>query len=165
MKIDIISYTDEQFAALTETQLQEIRLVQAEKDELTAKLEKAKEKEYYRILKNGTARSMLYEQACERLQAEYETEVERLRNGLVFYLQYTCRGNDTSADSAPYIVNYALSYEERYVIVRDYYMSAYDDGEERFEAFRMDTIARNYLGEYYATLSDYIRAYAEDTEI
>ena len=36
MKIDIISYSDEQFAALTETQLQEIRLVQAEKDELTA---------------------------------------------------------------------------------------------------------------------------------
>ncbi|MBR2341819.1 MAG: hypothetical protein IKA72_05375 [Clostridia bacterium] len=165
MKIDIISYTQEQFAALTETQLQEIRLVQAEKDELTAKLEKAKEKEYFRFLKSGTSRSMLYEQACERLDADYQTEVERLRNSLIFYLQYTCRGNDTSVDDAPYIVNYALSYEQRYVIVRDYYMTAYTDGAERFEAFRLDTIARNYLGEYYATLSDYLRAYAEDTEV
>lgn len=165
MKIDIISYTDEQFAALTDTQLQEIRLVQAEKDELTARLEKAMEKEYFRFLKNGTARSTLYEKACERLQTEYETEVERLRNGLIFYLQYTCRGNDSSADDAPYTVNYSLSYEERYMIVRDYYMSTYSDGVERFEAFRLDMIARNYLGEYYATLSDYIRAYAEDTEV
>lgn len=165
MNIDIISYTEEQFANLTETQLQEIRLVQEEKDELTAKLEKAKEREYFRILKNGTARSQLYEKACERLQEEYEAEVERLRNGLIFYLQYSCRGNDTSADSAPYTVNYALPYTQRYVIVRDYYMSAYTNASERFEAFRTDTIARNYLGEYYATLSDYLRAYAEDTEI
>lgn len=165
MNIDIISYTAEQFAALTEGQLQEIRLAQSEKDELTAALEKGKEREYYRILRNGMARSKLYEQACERLQAEYEREVERIRNGLVFYLQYSCRGNDTSADSAPYIVNYALPYEERYAIVRDYYMNAYTDGAERFEAFRLDVFASNYLGEYYGTLSAYLRAYAEDTEI
>lgn len=165
MKIDIISYTDEQFAGLTEAQLQEIRLVQAEKDELSARLEKAKEKEYFRILKNSTMRSLLYEQACARLDAEYEAEGERLRNGLIFYLQYTCRGNDTSADDAPYMVNYALSYEERYVIVREYYMSAYDDASQRFEAFRLDVIARNYLGEYYATLSDYLRSYIEEGDV
>ena len=40
MKIDIISYTEEQFAGLTEKQLQEIREVQAEKDLLFAKLDK-----------------------------------------------------------------------------------------------------------------------------
>mgnify|MGYP003300003350 CR=1 FL=1 len=162
MKIDIISYTDEQFAALTETQLQEIREVQAEKDQLFAALNKKKEKEYYRILESGTLRSMLYEQACARLDEEYEAEVERLRSGLVFYLQYSSRGDDSSADSAPYIVNYALSYEQRYVIVRDYYMSAYSNPTERFEAFRVDPIAGSYLGEYYATLSSYLRAYAEN---
>ena len=163
MKIDIISYTDEQFAALTETQLQEIRQVQAEKDKLSAKLEKAKEEEYFRVLENGTARSLIYEQSCAKLDEEYAVEVERLRNGLIFYLQYSSRGNDTSADSAPYIVNYALSYEQRYVIVRDYYMSAYNNPTQRFEAFRMDPIAGGYLGEYYATLSSYLRAYAENS--
>lgn len=162
MKIDIISYTDEQFAALTETQLQEIRLVQAEKDELFAKLEKAKEKEYFRILGSGTARSTIYEQACARLDEEYEAEVERLRNGLIFYLQYSFRGEDSSVDSAPYIVNFALPYEQRYVIVRDYYMNTYSDPKERFEAFRMDQVAGSYLGEYYGTLSSYLRAYAEN---
>ena len=164
MNIDIISYTEEQFAGLTEKQLQEIREVQAEKDLLFAKLEKAKEKEYFRVLRNATMRSGIYEQACERLEAEYEAEVERLRNGLIFYLQYTCRGNDTSADEAPYMVNYARAYEQRYVIVRDYYMSAYTNASERFESFRLDTIARSYLGEYYATLSDYLRAYIEGSD-
>ena len=165
MKIDIISYTAEQFATLSESQLQEIRLVQAQKDELYAKLEKAKQKEFFRILSSGTARSMLYEQSCASLEAEYEAEVEKLRKGLIFYLQYSSRGNDTSVDSAPYVVNYELSYEQRYIIVRDYYMSAYTNASQRFEAFRMDVVARNYLGEYYGTLSDYLRAYAEDTDI
>ena len=41
MKIDIISYTDEQFAQLTEEQLLEVRSAQLKKNRLDRKLENA----------------------------------------------------------------------------------------------------------------------------
>ena len=48
MTIDIISYTDEQFAAMTEEQILEVESVQLKKNRLTKKLGEEKRTEKFR---------------------------------------------------------------------------------------------------------------------
>ena len=154
--IDIINFTDSQFAAMTRGQLQEITTAQQKKNRLQKKLRDALRKEKYRLVKNGLFHSDLYALTEERLTAEYENEVELIKQRLLFYLRYSMKPeSSTAVSNAPYKVDYALSDAERLSIVKGYYETAYTDGVERFEAFKNDKIARSYLGELYAPLYDY----------
>jgi hypothetical protein len=54
MVIDIISYSDEQFAAMTDEQLLEVQSAQMKKNRLMAALEEDLRKEKYRLIDNGT---------------------------------------------------------------------------------------------------------------
>ena len=144
MEIDIISFTDEQFAALTEEQLLEVENVQMKKNRLTEDLEEEKRKEKFRLLKAGVFRSGIWTGICDSLDASYEREVEWLRDGLLFYLRFASKPPEET--SAPYEVDYSLSYEKRLEIVREYYDSTYSDPEEKFPAFKQDKVAFNYLG-------------------
>ena len=69
-------------------------------------------------------------------------------------------GGEDSDESAGYIVDYSLSYAERYVIVRDYYF-AIADSEERMALYRADDVARAYLGAYYSTLYNVLDVYSK----
>ena len=108
------------------------------------------------MIENGTYLSSMWPLIHEKLQKEYEQEVEIIRDALLFYLRFTLKP-DTS--DAPYLVDYSLSEEERMYIVKDYYMEKYSDDKERFEAFKADEIAVQYLGELYAPMYDYFRSY------
>lgn len=154
MEIDIISYTDEQYAALTSEQLLEVQSAQLKKNRLDFKLEEEKRKEKHRLLTNGVFLSKVWELYCEKLQAEYEAEVENLRDSLLFYLRFSARP-DGAETEAPYIINYSYSMEERLAIVREYYDETYPNGVDRFNAFKADKVAPPYLGELYAPLYDY----------
>ena len=158
MEIDIISFTDEQFAALTEEQLLEVENVQMKKNRLTEDLEEEKRKEKFRLLKAGVVRSGIWTGICDSLDASYEREVEWLRDGLLFYLRFASKPPEET--SAPYEVDYSLSYEKRLEIVREYYDSTYSDPEEKFPAFKQDKVALNYLGELYAPLYELYAAQA-----
>ena len=107
MEIDIISFTDEQFAALTEEQLLEVENVQMKKNRLTEDLEEEKRKEKFRLLKAGVFRSGIWTGICDSLDASYEREVEWLRDGLLFYLRFASKPPEET--SAPYEVDYSLS--------------------------------------------------------
>ncbi|MBQ8885812.1 MAG: hypothetical protein IJY62_05550 [Clostridia bacterium] len=152
MLIDIITYTDEQFAALTEEQIREVESVQTKKNRLTEALEADKRAEKFKLVKKGIFRSAVFEKLCAELEEAYSVEVENLREGLLFYLRFTTGANGLSA---PYAVNFALTYEERAKIVKEYYDSHYAEPTERFEAFKGDGVAKTYLGEYYSLLFDY----------
>ena len=156
MTIDIIAYTDAQFAALTEEQILEVESAQLKKNRLTAQLEEDKRREKYRLLEAGVFRSAVWERLCAELQAAYDQEVENLRDGLLFYLRFTAR----PGGEAPYPLDYALTYEERLAGVREYYEKTYTDAGERFAAFAADETAKGYLGELYAPLYE---LYAEQT--
>lgn len=158
MTIDIISFTDEQFAFLSETQIQEIKNVQAQKDELTSALAEKKRKEKFRLTKNGVFRSAIYDSICAALDVEYAATVESLKERLLFYLRFSSKVNDTESENSPYVVNYSLTYEERYNIVKEYYLETYSDGAERFNAFKADKVAPKYLGEFYSTMYDYLNS-------
>ena len=155
MEIDIISYTSEQYAKLNDAQLLEVQSAQMKKNRLFRKLSQAKQDEKNRLIENNTFLSELWELYCARLEEEYEQEVDAIRDGLLFYLQYSVR---TGGEDSPYTINYALTMEERLAIVRAYYETNYTDATERFEAFKQDKIAVGYLGEYYAPLYDHFLA-------
>lgn len=152
MIIDIISYTDAQYAALTEEQLLEVKSAQLKKNKLDSALEEEKLAEKHRLIDNGTFLSNVWELYCAKLQAQHDTEVENLRESLLFYLRFSAKADSSDVG---YTVDYALSIEERFAIVKQYYEMHYTDGAERFEAFKADKVAVAYLGELYAPLYDY----------
>ena len=60
MHIDIISYTDVQFAALTEEQLLEVKNAQLKKNRLEDKLNEDLQKERQRLIENGIFLSTIF---------------------------------------------------------------------------------------------------------
>lgn len=154
--IDIINYTSEQYAELSDEQLLEIKRVQLSKNRLTRRLEENKKKARFRLIENGTFTETTWECIREELEKSYTQEVDSLREGLLFFLQYGHRG-ETTESVAPYLVDYSLSGEERAIIVRDYYMNTYSSAVARYAEFRDDAVAKRYLGEYYAGLHDYLK--------
>ena len=154
MDIDIISYSELQFSELTEEQLMEVRNAQMKKNKLMAKLDKDLETQKYRLVENGIFLSSIWKNVQWELTAAYETEVENIRNALLFYLHFALK-QEGDQESKDYTVDYSLPMEERFRTVQFYYEAAYMDPTERFEAFEMDKVARRYLGEYYAPLYDY----------
>jgi hypothetical protein len=135
--IDIIDFTNVQYSLLTKGQLQTIRTAQQKKDRLYRALQKALRKAKHRLVKNGVFRSGIYTMLEERLTEEYEEEVDVIRQGLLFYLRYSMK----PTQSAPYEVNYSLTDEERFNIVKRYYEGTYSDPDALLEAFNADKIA------------------------
>ena len=158
MEIDIISYTDEQFASMTDEQILEVENVQLKKNRLTERLKEKKRGEKFRLLKAGVFRSGIWENICAALEESYNQEVESLRDGLLFYLRFASK---QEGDSAPYTVDYSLTYEQRLAVVRGHYDSAYPDPKRKFEAFKGDKVALKYLGELYAPLYELYSFQAE----
>ena len=151
MEINIISFTSEQFSKLTNDQLADVKTAQMKKNRLEMELEREKRALKSKMLKNGMLRSEQYTLLMEELVERYGMEVENVRDGLLFYLQYSMK----PSGEAPYTVDYTLSDTERFEIVKEYYEEWYPDVEERFYTFKEDTIAMQYLGELYAPLYDY----------
>ena len=155
MQIDIITYTEEQYAAMTQEQLKEVRSAQSKKDKLKLKTEEFLQKERDALVEKGIFNSNLYDMIKKKAQKEFEDEVEFIRESLIFYLRYSVDPEGVGME-APYEVDYAQSYETRYGVVKAYYETAYTDGEERVQAFKADKFAASYLGELYAPLYDYL---------
>lgn len=151
MKIDIIPYTDTQYAALTEEQIQEVKATQLEKNRLERALSEAKLKEKHRLIERGIFLSGIWDAYQAKLQAEYDQKIENLRDSLLFYLRFSTKPD---AYGTGYTVDYDLPVEERLAIVRQYYESTYPDASKRFEAFKEDKIAVVYLEDLYAPLYD-----------
>ncbi len=159
MTIDIISYTDEQFASLTLEQLKEVREAQTQKDKLSAALEEELQEAKDSLVRKGIFNSSIFSLMQSKLQAEYAQKVELIRDGLQFYLKYSMQPDGSTWD-APYPINFALSYEARFNVVREYYENTYTDAGERFAAFEQDKFALRYLGELYKSLYGYFKGLA-----
>ena len=152
MKIDIISYTDTQYAALTEEQIQEVKAAQLEKDRLERALAEAKLKEKHRLIERGIFLSGIWEAYKEKLQAEYDQKIESLRDSLLFYLRFSTKPDSYGTG---YTVDYNLPVEERFAIVKQYYESTYANAKERLNAFKDDKVAVVYLEDLYSALYDF----------
>ena len=152
MTIDIISYTDAQMAALSNEQIMEVRQAQIKKEQMYNALQEALRAADAECINKGTFDSTLRNAKREKLEADYETALEHLRDGLLFFLRYSYR---PGSPDVGYEVDYSLSDAERVEVVKTYYDAHYTDALERLAAFEKDTVARQYLGEYYAPMYYY----------
>lgn len=156
MVIDIISYTEAQFASLSEEQILQVKTAQMKKNKLDSALDKALLKEKQRLIENGTFLSDLYALQEQKLRENHALEVEQVRESLLFYLQFS--GKLESAGGL-YDLDYSLTPRQRFDMVKSAYETAYPDGKERFEAFRADKYVPTYLGEYYSPLYEIFSGY------
>lgn len=165
MNFDIIVMSQQEAEALETVQLKLLRTAQQKKDELTQKL-KTQLAEYKAITySNGVHLSSLYEEYEKEATAEYDRQVEVLREQLVFNmsLKEPTTGDETGgsgSDDSGYLVDYELSYIERYVQVRDFYL-AIPDPNERLALYRTDEVAMKYLGTYYNNLYNYLLQFTQ----
>ena len=105
-----------------------------------------------------TARSTILAGILDSLKAAFDDEIARIQSELDEKLDElyadispgTPPSGDPGIDpdDAPYEVDYSLPLRERYIAVRDYYLS-YEDNAEALADLRADEIAKDYLGSYY----------------
>ncbi len=164
MEIDIIDLTSEEYANLTSVQLAMVRAAQIKKNEILANANQEKREHFFMLVSNRTARSTMNSRYCEEIDARAEEEIAAVRYDLTQQLAYEelfSEGNEYGPYRYPQNPNYNLTYPERFIAVRNYYMELTDDAEARAEAYAMDTLARTYLGEYYQSLYDLLLTYCE----
>ncbi|MGN1077387.1 MAG: hypothetical protein ACI4ST_02630 [Candidatus Gallimonas sp.] len=160
--IDIVDLTDPNYSDLSPVQLAMVRAAQAKKDKILAETEEEKERYFYLMLANNVARSSALEAKKKALDKEAEAEIERVKADLNYQLAYeslATEGNENGPYRYPENPNYNLSYSQRFLVVRQYYMEATTDPDARLQAYSMDTLAREYLGEYYQTLYELLASY------
>ena len=164
MKIDIVDLTSPQYSNLSPIQLAMVRAAQAKKDKLVAEAEKDKRELKYLLLANNTARSTALRDAIDEIEAKKEQDIETVKADLDYQLAYEALGSEGDANGPyryPQNPNYNLSYSERFLVVRQYYMDVTSDPNARLAAYSADTLARSYLGEYYQTLYDLLLSYCK----
>lgn len=163
MTFDIISITAEEIEQLPTVKQKLVRTAQQKKDELLHKLEAEKEEVKTLFYSNRAEGSTAADSYIAQLTAECDREVEILRDNLIFNLSVMDAptsdetGGDNGGDQPDvgYVVDYGLSYLERYVLVRDYYMTIADPNE-RLNLYIADEVAFKYLDSYYNYLFNYL---------
>lgn len=162
MEFDIIDLTQEEIAAMSTVQMQLLRTAQKSKNKLRRKLEQDWALYYKLILTNGMVNSSLMSSKIAELEEDYNYEVDILAE----QLEYALSVNEPYPDSGEYdettgyIVDYSLSYTDRYIIVRDYYL-AIEDPAERMALYSDDEVAKRYLANYYTTLYNVLYTYSK----
>lgn len=162
MIIDIVDLTDPEYSDLNAVQVAMVREAQQKKNKILARAEEEK-KEYLSLLVAGDmAWNSFYALTKARVDADAQAEIAAVKEDLDFQLAYEALGSEGD-DNGPYRYpenpNYNLVPSQRFLVVRNYYMRLTDDPEARLAAFAADSLARSYLGEFYATLYDMLAAY------
>ena len=160
MEFNIIDVSDDYYANLSVYQRQALRTAQKKKDELERKAEKKIALFRRNLYTNGTQNSSLLEQKTKEISDELEYEIGVLKEQLMYSLSLDGAYNDSGSVDAPYLVDYSLSYTDRYVIVREYYM-AIPDPQQRVDLYLKDDVAKQYLGKYYNSLYNVLLTYCK----
>lgn len=165
MEFDILFFTNEEIENLTVIQQKLLRTAQQKKDALKHQLEK--DLQTYKCITygNNASNSSLYNDKKAELVEEYNYQVEIIREQLVFNMSLNEPTNDGETGDpgdvggdSPYVVDYELSYLERYIAVRDYYMTI-EDPNERLALYGADEVAKKYLSSYYNSLYNYLSTF------
>ena len=166
MEFDVINLTQTEINALTVVQMKMLRTAQQKKDELYHKADKELEMFRTLTLTSGTKNSNLLEDKRTALQEELDYQAALLADNLIYNMSLNepTNGDELGGSGGDvgsgYIVDYSLSYNERYVIVRDYYL-AIENPHERMALYTADDVAKKYLSSYYTTLYNVLYTYSK----
>lgn len=162
MEIDIIDLNDEKYRNLSSVQLAMVRAAQSKKNKILAEAEEEKGELFRMMLSNNMARSSALRDKKTEIDRNAQKEIDTVRADLLYQLAYEGigqEGNEYGPYRYPENPNYNLAYAQRFLAVRNYYMSATEDPSARLQAYSMDSLARSYLGEYYQTLYELLASY------
>lgn len=175
MEIDIIDLTDPEYSDLSPEGLELVHKAQRKKNEILKKVDEDIEEMFESLIDRHFERTTEFRQYKLFLNKKAEEEIEILKEDLVFDLAYKVKPSDSgseeggggsegggeSGDTYRYPDNpdYSLGYSDRYQVVRKYYMNATSDPNVRLRAYSNDTLAKEYLGEFYQTLYDLLASY------
>lgn len=162
MVLDILDSLELNESDLSVYELSFVRQAQDKKNALTQKLIAEKKQLQEKLLKNGILRGTVLEKGTQELEARYLENVAQIADDLAFRLAYLAvDGSGGNVNhSYPNDPDYDLAPADRYYVVYKYYM-AMTDPSVRFAIFQADTLAREYLGSFYATLYDRLRSYIQ----
>lgn len=164
MIFDIISITEAELKTLSVKQLKLLRAAQQKKDELTENSERELEKFKYKIMAAGMKDSTLLKDKKWAVGKALKYKCAALADNLIFNMNAVGESKNNGSGSSGgstetgYLVDYSLSYNERYIIVRNYYL-AIPDVNERMRKYAADEVAKKYLGSYYETLYNILATY------
>ena len=162
MIIDIIDLTDAEYSDLSAVQMAMVREAQEKKNKILAETEQRKEEYLSMLVSNNTAHNTFYALTKARLDADAEEQIAAVKDDLDYQLAYEALGSERD-ENGPYRYpekpNYNLTPSQRFLVVRNYYMQSTEDPDARLAAYAQDTLARQYLGEFYVTLYDLLAAY------
>lgn len=162
MEIDIIDLTANEYKTLNGAQLALVRIAQLRKNKILGQASLDKAAAIRKLADHNFVRSTIYTAEQERIDAEAAEKIEILKNDLLYQIsnkKLQSTGASGTTYAYPYNPNYNLSDSERYTVVKNYYMTYMNDPNARLEAYKTDTLARAYLGEYYQTLYSYLASY------
>lgn len=163
MEFDIIEVTEEELQGYSAVQMQLLRTAQKNKNELVYNTNRDLELFKKLILTEDVYHSSLLDSKIEELNAELERKVEILKEQLLYSLSLSepePDGGGGGDENTGYIVDYSLSYSERYILVRDYYFTIADPSE-RLALFAADKTAQKYLGTYYNSLYNVLATFVK----
>lgn len=156
MQFDIIHLTEKELQSLTVAKMRLLRTAQRKRDEIKRKAAEDYKKFCKKAQGAGMKNSTLLADKKAALDAEVNYKSAILAEDLEYNMSVSSVSN-TDAD-CPYLVDYSLSYNERYAIVRDYYL-AITDRAERMRLYSADEVAKKYLGAYYEPLYNVLATY------
>ena len=166
MEFNIIDISEEELEKLTVVQMKMLRTAQQKKDELYHKMKK----DYAMFSKvvgtSGMRNSTIASDFWKDMYEEFDYKCAIIADNLIYNMSLNepttddDMGGDGGDEQAGYIVDYSLSYNERYIIVRDYYL-AIPDPDERMALYAADAVAKKYLGSYYGTLYNVLATYSK----
>lgn len=161
MTFDIVTFTQEDLSKLSNVQMQLLRTAQKKKNELQHKMESDLAMFRRLLLTENLHNSTLYSHKQSELQTEFNYQVEILKEQLLYSLALNEPQPDQDKDQelVGYIVDYTLSYTDRYAIVREYYLALPSD--IRMNLYTNDDVAKRYLGSYYTTLYNVLYSYSQ----
>lgn len=166
MQFDIIDITEDRLKELSVVQMKMLRTAQQKKDELVRKFEKELNMFRAVVFTSGMKNSTLIDDKDRELRDELGYQTALLADNLIYNMSLNepSNGGDIGGDGgdeeAGYIVDYTLTYNERYIIVRDYYL-AITDPDERMALYAADETAKKYLSSYYTTLYNVLATYSK----
>ena len=164
MQIDIIDLTDPCYSALSPVQLALVRAAQEKKNKLAASAEEKRQKFIDKLVLNHFSHSLVYKLQQSVFEKQFEEDVDAIRENLLYELAYKTNGsegNEFGPYSYPENPDYSLTYSQRFVLVRQYYIDLTRDAEARLAAYAGDSLARTYLGEFYQTLYEMLASYCK----
>ncbi|MCH5148896.1 MAG: hypothetical protein J1G05_06035 [Clostridiales bacterium] len=159
MEFDIIEVTEEYYASLSTAQRRLLITAQKNKNALVRKAEKDVANYRRKLFTNSVQTSTLLEHKTKEVYDELDYEISVLKEQLINNININNSiVEEPDYGDVGYVVDFTLSYTDRYIIVRNYYM-AMPDPQERVELYLQDEVAKKYLGRYYESLYNVLLTY------